>query len=71
MAAAPVHTLIVTNIHHIHQHQCLPNEDALSQRVSLIIDKNCSKILGVCVCVCVCVRVCVCGRVCVCVCVFV
>lgn len=33
MAAAPVHTLIVINIHHTHQHQCLPNEDALSASV--------------------------------------
>lgn len=33
MAAASVHTLIVTNIHHTHQHQCLPNEDALSASV--------------------------------------
>ena len=33
MAAAPVHTLVVTNIHHTHQHQCWPNEDALPASV--------------------------------------
>lgn len=33
MVAAPVRTPLVTNIHHTYQHQCLPNEDTLSQQV--------------------------------------
>lgn len=40
MAAAPVHTLTVTNIHHINQHQCFPNKDTRSWSLSLIIDKK-------------------------------